>query len=54
MDVTTQVSLGYSKEFGVARMLVCDYQNAWTFIPVPGDPNMITGELLTAGYLQSR
>jgi len=48
-----QVSLGYSKEFGVARMLVCDYQNAWTFIPVPGDPDTITGELLTAGYLQS-
>eukprot|EP00959_Pyramimonas_sp_CCMP1952_P411101 8614776-Pyramimonas_sp.AAC.1 len=49
----SQVTLGYSKEFSVARMLVCDYQNAWTFIPVPGDPDTINGELLVAGYLQS-
>ena len=47
-----QVSLGYSNEFGVARMLVCDYQNAWTFLPPGGDSSVLRGELLTLGYLQ--
>jgi hypothetical protein len=48
-----QVTLGYSTEFGVARMLVCDYQNAWTFVPPSSsDAVGLRGELLTAGYLQ--
>jgi len=51
---TTQVTLGYSTEFGVARILVCDYQNAWTFLPPSSSSDVIElrGELLTAGYLQ--
>mmetsp|Transcript_38639 Transcript_38639/g.74071 ORF Transcript_38639/g.74071 Transcript_38639/m.74071 type:complete len:326 (+) Transcript_38639:79-1056(+) len=47
-----QVTLGYSNEYGVARMLVTDYQNVWTFVPTPNDSNSISGELVTAGYLQ--
>jgi len=46
-----QVTFSYSQEFGVARQVVGNYAHFWTWRENPLDGNSITGNVLTAAYL---
>ena len=36
-EASRQVTLGYGKDFGTARVVNTDYQHVWTFTPTNGD-----------------
>lgn len=46
-----QVTFGLSQEFGVARQVVGNYANFWTWRGDVNDKSTLTGNLLTAAYL---
>ncbi|KAL9183354.1 hypothetical protein ACHAXT_005141 [Thalassiosira profunda] len=49
-----QVTFGLSQEFGVARQVSGNYAHFWTWRSSEGDPSTITGNLLTAAYLDAQ
>jgi len=48
-----QVTFGLSQEFGVARQVVGNYAHYWTWRETE-NKNIVTGNLLTAGYLDAQ
>ena len=55
-EAVRQVTLGYGREYGTARVINTDYQHVWTFTPVyDGDSKRVEQvrvSLSTAGYAQ--
>jgi len=49
-----QVTFSYSQEFGVARQVSGNYAHFWTWKEEEGNPNRLTGNLLTAVYLDAQ
>ena len=57
-EASRQVTLGYGKDFGTARVVNTDYQHVWTFTPTNGDETTDAVSearvtLSTAGYVQA-
>ena len=50
-EYTRQVTFSLSQEFGVARQVVGNYAHFWTWKQQPNDTNLMTGNILTACYL---
>merc|ERR1712127_489160 len=50
-EYVRQVTFSLSQEFGVARQVVGNYGQFWTWREVSGDENVLTGNVLTACYL---
>jgi hypothetical protein len=46
-----QVTFGTGSEVGIPRQVGTNYGHFWTWKETPNDPNRMTGNLLTAGYL---
>ena len=46
-----QVTFGLSQEFGVARQVVGNYAHFWTWKGDEANPSTVTGNLLTAAFL---
>jgi hypothetical protein len=46
-----QVTFGTGSEVGIPRQVGTNYAHFWTWKETPNDPNLLTGNLLTAGYL---
>ena len=55
-EAVRQVTLGYGREYGTARVINTDYQHVWTFTPVYDDDSKrverVKVSLSTAGYAQ--
>ena len=50
-EYTRQVTFGTGSEVGIPRQAVGNYAHFWTFKKNEADPNKLSGNLLTAGYL---
>lgn len=50
-EYVRQVTFSLSQEFGVARQVVGNYGQFWTWKQVSGDDDVLTGNVLTACYL---
>ena len=49
-----QVTFGGGSEVGIPRQVSSNYAHYWTWSTSPDDPNILTGNLLTAAYLDAQ